>query len=79
MSAKMHLTLSGSMAGQVLCGAPRVAGGLYAHYSLTPVESAEVRAKLCPACLREVALSYREDGEEVPAYLAEYLEGGSVA
>ena len=47
----LHLTFTGPLAGQTFCGAPRQAGGDYAHANYSALLKAAYRAKVCPACL----------------------------
>jgi hypothetical protein len=65
-----HLTLTGSFAGQTLCGAER--NGAEVHATYCPIDKAEFRAETCQHCLMEYAMSF--DDEEMataPAWVVE--------
>jgi len=60
----IHLTHTGSMAGQTYCGAARAEGADYAHGIYAPLTRADYRACVCPQCLTR-SLAYAViDGEE---------------
>ena len=69
----MHLTLTGFYAGRTLCGSEREGEEVHAMYA--PLHKEEFRAKVCPECLREYALSYDdEDLDDAPDWVVVILK-----
>ncbi len=69
MSAQSrHLTLTGSMAGQTLCGGERTGNDWHATYA--PLHLATHRAEVCQTCLNIYLDSFDAD-EMLPAWAAE--------
>lgn len=58
--SKIHLTLTGVFAGVSIC-AQRAEGDEGVHMMFAPLDNAEFRAKVCPACLKEYVGSYTAD------------------
>lgn len=71
----IHLTLTGYYAGRRLCDKSREDGEENAHAIYAPLGLSEYRAKVCPKCLREYALSFDVD-EEKPEWVVEILGKG---
>ena len=75
----IHLTFTGSLAGQPICGALRKSGGEHAHAVYAPLHIAEYRNRVCPDCLRVYAESYIDpveytDPATLPDWVRELLE-----
>ena len=58
----LHLTHTGSAAGQILCGG---SGETIGHAQYVPLHKPEVRAKCCGACL-STWLAFAFDGDPLP-------------
>lgn len=58
--SKVHLTMTGVFAGVSIC-AQRAEGDEGVHMMYAPLNSAEFRATVCPACLKEYVGSYTAD------------------
>lgn len=69
--AFVHLTYTGFDAGKLLCDGPRLPEGEYAHATYAPLHLEEYRAKCCPQCLKVFADYAYNDGDEMPAWVAE--------
>lgn len=67
----VHLSETGLNAGRRFCGAARDDGNRSVHGTYAPLHSPEFREAVCEACLTVWATEAYDDGEAMPAYIAE--------